>query len=239
MSKANFDGIDFGMVDINGQTIYENDVVLWRSDGESVVCHVKWNPYSFSFSLRELNGVDSMCEITNIRRQGEYVRIGNDSEYPGLVERWSKIGRNKMSFMKQGEPGICFPLAAINSCAGAGIEKAFMNYPLLNKMVESGECRKWGGCVNERDALNTIQKEIDVEFVLAESLDDVLENGGILTLINSGGLRACAVVMIEGYPYLVNSDIGEGEFIRPLMSVDELPRSEDPDFHRDYFLLRN
>ena len=236
MGKIDFNGIDFGMVDTRGNVVKEGDVVMWRCDGESVVCHVKWNPYSFAFNLRELNGHDSLSEITNIRRQGEYIRIGNEEDFPGIVEKWSRLGGRNFGFLKQGEPDICFPLAALNACAGVGIEKAFKNFRLLDSMITAGECREWGGCVNERSALNAIQKEINVEFVLAD-MEDVLENGGILTLKN-GGFHACAVVIIDEDPYLVNSNIGEGEFVRPLLDVSELVRSDDPGHHRDYLLVR-
>ena len=233
---ANFEGVNFGMVDSGGNTIFEGDVVLWKSDSESVVCKVHWNPYSFAFSLVELNGTDPTFEVTNIRRQGEYTRLGNEEENPGIISAWKKLRGKNFGFFKQGEPDICFPLAAINACIGAGIEKAILNFKLLDNMIEGGECREWGGCVNERGALNVLQAQFDVEFVVAD-MEDVLENGGILTT-KAGGFHACAVFVIDDQPYLVNSNIGEGEFVRPLLDVSEIPRSDDPEHHRDYLLVK-
>lgn len=235
----NFNKVDFGMIDTSGKVIRESDVVSWKSDGESVVCQVRWNPYNFAFNLIELNGSDPVCEQTAIRRQGSYVRMGSEEDYPGIVDKWLRLKGMNFGFLKEGEPHICFPLAAINTCIGYGMEKAFLNFRLLDKMVIAGGCREWGGCVNEQAALNAIQKEIDVEFVLADDMDDVLEQGGILSLKTNGGVHACAVFIMDGDPYLVNSNLGEGEFVRPLMSLDEIPRSEDPDYHRDYILVRN
>jgi len=237
MSKINFTGVDFGMVDIYGKTIREGDVVMWRSEGESVVCHVKWSPYAFSFSLTELNGSDPMCEVTNIRRQGEYVRIGSEEDFPGIVSKWRRLRGKHYGFLKQGEPDICFPLAAINACVGAGIEKTYTNFNLLNEMIEAGMCRGWGGCTDEQAALNAIQKTVSVNFVRTETMDDILENGGILTLKSGNGFHACAVFLIDGDPYLVNSNIGEGEFVRPLLDVSEISRSEDQEHHRDYVIV--
>jgi hypothetical protein len=237
MSKMDFTGIDFGMIDTGGKTIREGDVVMWRCDGESVVCHVKWNPSSFSFSLTELNGWDPMCEVTPIRRQGEYIRIGNESEFPGIVKKWRRLNDAEYGFIRQGEPEICFPIAVINSCVGAGIEKTYTNFNLLNKMIEAGLCRGWGGCNDEQGVLNTIQKSVNVNFVRTERMEDVIENGGVLTLKSGNSFHACAVFLIDDDPYLVNSNIGEGEFVRPLLDKSEICRSEDPENHRDYVIV--
>jgi hypothetical protein len=69
----------------------------------------------------------------------------------------------------------------------------------------------------------------------------VIEEGGILTnRIGSGAhaFHAFAVFNIKGTPYIVNSNIGEGRFVRPLLDIGEIERSDDPEDHRDYVLLR-
>ncbi len=238
MTHPNFTSVDFGMVDVDGFSINEGDVVIWQCDGESVVCQIFWDPSSFAFKLKELNGTDPMFEVTNIRLQGEYLRLGNEFDTPGIVKKWNRLKDFDNVFLKQGEPNICFPLAALNACAGAGIVRAYKNFNLLNKMIKAGECREWGGCVNERGALNAIQSEVEVEFVQAE-MEDVLENGGILTL-KEGGFHACAVIIIDGDSYLVNSNLEEGQFIRPILCLSEITmaRSDDPEHHRDYLLVK-
>lgn len=233
-----FEGIDFGMIDSRGRTVREGDVVCWKSEDESVVCQVKWNPLRFAFNLIELNGKDPTFEQTLIRRQGQYVRIGNEEEFPGIVSKWRRLKDARYGFLRQAKPDICFPLAALNACVGAGIEKAFLNFKLLDEMAVAGECH-WGGCVNPQAALNTIQKSLHVDFVKTDSVDDVLENGGILSLKTGNVFHACAVFMIDEDPYLVNSNIGEGEFVRPLIDVSEISQAEDPEDRADYVIVRS
>jgi len=247
-----FRQISLGISDVSGNEIREGDVLAWTSETEEpddvperAVCVVRWRRRKSAFCLRELDGWDPFTEYSFIR-SGSYLILGNCYDNPDLVRKWERLGVSNPlmhtgNFLTPPAPCSCFPTAAINACVGAGIAKAFGNKKLVQKMADAGECRKWGGCIDEQAALNVLRAELDVDFVQSD-LDDVIEEGGIATIKIGSGARAfhaAAAFQIDGDPYLVNANIGvEGRYVRPLFDISEIERSDDPDDHRDYVLLR-
>jgi hypothetical protein len=238
---TDFNAIEFGLLSTTGEEVVEGDVVLWKNPelGEPRVCLVYWDHAKYAFRLQELDGIDPNY-ATSYMREGDYAIIGNRYDKGDIHVKWSRIGQDpdfphRSNFLKQGISSTCFPLAAINACVGAGVKKAFFNFRLYKKMIHIGECEKWGGCIDEQAVLNELQANLNVEFVEAD-MESVLEVGGILTM-KAACFHAAAVFVHDGQPYLVNSNIEEGQFIRPLIDIDEIPRSDDPDHHRDYMLV--
>jgi hypothetical protein len=242
-----------GIFDRKGDEIREGDILAWTSEmegpddePETTVCVVRWHRNKSAFCLRELDGWDPFTQYSYMRG-GTYIILGNCYDNPEIAEKWERLGVSNSSihtgnFLSPPVPCSCFPTAAINACVGAGIAKAFGNQKLVEKMAQAGECWKWGACIDEPAVLNILRAELDVDFVQAD-LEDVIEEGGIATIkIGSGAhaFHAAAVFLIDGDPYTVNANIGvENRYVRPLFDISEIARSDDPEDHRDYVLLRN
>jgi len=227
----------------DGKPIREDDIVLWEDEDrkESVVCRVSYHNDKCAFMLEELDGTDREYLDTYMRK-GHYSFVSIAEENIPLYKAWSRLGvcsplyAKRQSFYKQTKPGTCFPIAAINACIGREVLQTMLNFKLLDRMIEVGECEKWRACIDDQLVLNEIQRGTNVQFVQAD-MESVIEEGGILTVKGRNDLHACAVFIYNKQPYLVNSMIGEGKFVRPLMSINEIPRSDNPEHHRDYLLL--
>jgi hypothetical protein len=250
MTDSVFRRFELEINDVGGKPVREGDVVLWTSEPDTcgncdqAVCLVRWHGNKAAFCLRELDGWDPFTEYSYMRA-GTYQVLGSSYDSPELVSKWEELGVrgprvHTSNFLQPPIPCSCFPTAAINACVGAGIKGAFGNTKLVKQMSDVGECWKWGACIDEAGVLNVLRSEFEVDFVQTD-LEDVVEEGGIVTIkIGNGAhaFHAAAVFSIGDVPYIVNSNLGEGRYVRPLLDIGEIVRSDDPEDHRDYMLLR-
>jgi hypothetical protein len=229
----NFAGKPFGLKYHDGSDIIEGDIVGFMSDHDYLVAVMYWNRQSFSFKMAVTNRNFSIWGISDDPAR-EYYRLGSMYDSSDLLPLWKKAGEleHTYRFLKQGMPSTCFPLAAINACIGAGIEKASFNFDLYRRCVEVGECAKWGGCIDEQAVLNLIDAELGVVFTEVD-LDSALETGGVVT-IKDAAFHAVSAVRFNGCAFIVN--MTGGPFIRPYITGC-LARSDNPDHHRDYSML--
>jgi hypothetical protein len=224
----------FGLQYVDGSDIKEGDLA-WFMEAERVTTILFfYDASSFSFKMKSLNKRIGHAWPLHAGDERSYHPLGSMYDDPALLPLWKMAGslEGEGIFMFQGETSTCFPLAAMNACIGAGVEKADLNFDLLKRACVLGECRKWGGCIDEQAVLNLIQAELEVSFVLDE-YESTIETGGIVT-VKEGGFHAVASVVHEGQSFLVN--MMDGPFVRPAR-VTSLGRSENPSHHRDYTLL--
>ena len=232
-----FTGAVLERQDTSGNFIREGDVVLWttKDSTESVVCQVIWSGHKSAFCLRELNGFDAFCEYS-FMRDGEYAILGSGRDNPGLLDSWMALGLRGTAprgFLPD-HAEWCFPLAILNACIGAGINKA-QDPRLLEQLAMIGECPKWGVCIEEEAVIATASEWFHVRFIPA-SLEDVSEVGGIVTAkLGEKCFHAAACFMHGGHAYLVNSGLSSFFAVHPM---GDIPRSDRPEDHRDYMLLR-
>jgi len=232
----------FGLLYEDGTDISEGDIA-WYHDPDSliqdVVVYFYWDPLTFSFKAKPTNQRNSGSWSLGWHgsQDRKYRRLGSIYDDPFVLPLWEKAGKIESSsiFIRQSDSSTCFPLAVLNACIGAGAPKAFLNFKLLKRLVEIGECSKWGGCIDEQSVLNAAQSELDVTFVLDEFMSTV-ETGGVVTVSDGSTFHAVASFVSDGCPFLVN--MSGFPFVVPAKLVT-LQRSPDEKHHRDYTILEN
>ena len=232
--------------DMSGVPLHEGDVVLWASeDGrDHAACEVFWSGHKSAFQLRELNGTDPFCEYS-FMRGGTYRILGSRYDDPGLVNTWQRLGvrgdlRALVGTFFTEMPDCCYPLAIVNACKAAGIKYPVLpnDADLLDRLIEVGECRKWGGAIDEQAVMAEAEKWLPVKLLHGD-LSEVLAVGGVVTMKFPGGKYHAAACFVDGPDtYLVGSMLADGYFVRsdrppfrhpPIRQPREPSRSHTPE----------